>query len=948
MSNTGNPMSPTIRRTAGLCALVALLLQGAASQQGSLHGRIVDQKRLPFSGAHIRLVDAADTLHVFLTEASQDGSFLLTQIPHGTYRLEVSAIGYARVTRTLRITGGTTEAGTIVLEEEPIAFGEVIVQGRVPAAVQNGDTTEYLARAFKTNPDATAEDLLTKMPGITVDNGTVRAGGENIQRVLVDGRPFFGDDPTLALRNLPAEVIDRIQLFDQMSDQAQFTGFDDGQSVRSLNIITRRERRNSDFGKITSGYGDDHRYEVGGSFNFFQGNRRVSLLGLSNNINEQNFTAQDLLGLSNASNQMRSAGQGPFRGRAGVGTRRGQGSFSQGAGRGPNPFSAAQLQGINTTHMLGGNGSDSLADDLFAQGSYFFNRTDNENQQALRRTYLLGGDSTSLYDQNTDASSRNFNHRINARAVYTPDATNSLLLLPQLYFQSNSADNSLDATTAQLSLRSASQSTTSMLNTGYDLGGHLVLRHKFELPGRTISLDLGLENTRKKTDGVLSSLTESSTGSTLLSDTADQQSDYLSSGRTFSANLIYTEPASVDGLLQVSYAPSYSESNAEKSTFDFDPLTGGYTTPDLPLSNVYANRYWTQSAGIGYRHRTSSLNMMAGLSYQLASLHGTLTARTGGEVDRSFATLLPNALLLYTMPDRSSLRVIYRATTRPPSVTQLQRVIDNSNPLLLSTGNPALDQSTTHVLAIRYSVTAPERARSLFILLSATMTRNYIANATVLPAKDTVLSDGTALSPGMQLTSPVNLNGYWNLRSFFTYGFPFDLLGSTLNFNSGLTFTRTPGLVNALGNISNAYALSEGFVLGSNISENFDFTLSYMGNLTIARNTLQAEANSNSYSHSASLRWSWMLGEGIVLRNDLKNSLTSGQSAGYNQNILLWNISLAKKLFRDQQGEVKVGVADLLGENKSISRAVTESYLEDTRNEALTRYVMVNFTYTIR
>jgi hypothetical protein len=291
---------------------------------------------------------------------------------------------------------------------------------------------------------------------------------------------------------------------------------------------------------------------------------------------------------------------------------------------------------------------------------------------------------------------------------------------------------------------------------------------------------------------------------------------------------------------------------------------------------------------------------------------------------------------------------MYRASTRPPTVAQLQNVVNNSNPLLLTTGNPSLDQSLSHSLMMRYSETLPDRARSMFVLLSATMTNNYIANATVIPAKDTVLADGTSLVSGTQLTSPVNLNGYWNVRSFFTYGFPFDVISSTLNLNAGITYTRTPGLVNTLQNISNAWSLSEGFVLGSNISQDFDFTVSYMGNYTLGRNTLQSEANSNYYSHTASLRWTWTFWEGVVLRNDLRNVLTAGQAEGYNQNTILWNISLAKKLFTDQKGEVKVGVVDLLGQNKAVSHSVTESYLEDTRNEALTRYVMVNFAYTIR
>lgn len=901
----------------------------------------------PLPGVHVRLVNPADTSEFYRTETSAEGVFLFAQIRPRTYRLEATAVGRAMISRSVQLAKGNVDLGSLMMVETPIMMGEVLVQGRVPPAIQIGDTTEYRAVAAKVNRDATAEDLLTKLPGITVTNGTITHGGETVQRVLVDRRPFYGDDPTLAVRNLPAEVIDKIQVFDQMSDQAQFTGFDDGQSIKTLNIMTRRNRSDLNFGKVTGGYGDDQRYDAAGNANFFSGNTRVSFLGSSNNVNQQDFSMQDLLGVISSNSQVRMPGSGPGRRGNATGLQR-TNPFGRSGGTSSSPRLVGQQQGINTTSLLGTNMSDSLANNLFAQASYFFNRVNNQNQQLDHRQYLLGGDSTSLYDQNSDASSRNFNHRFSSRIDYAADPSNTLAFLPILYFQSNRANNLLNAITTQNSGGSLSQTNTDALNSGYNISGHVVYRHKFDVPGRTVSLDIGAGANRKQTNGLLAAWDQFSGVGPTQNDAVAQQSDYLSNVHTVSANLVYTEPAGENGLLQVLYAPSFTRNTADKRTYDYDAATRAYTNLDIPLTNSYANDYITQNAGIGYRWHSTEMNLMTTVSYQVAELRSDESSLAGADIARRFATVMPSALLLYTMPDHKSLRIFYRTLTRAPSVTQLQHVIDNSNPLLLSMGNPDLVQSYSHTILSRYSLTTPDRAQSMFLLFSGTYTAHYIANATIIPSRDTLLSDGTTLSQGTQLTYPVNLNGYWNARSFITYGFPFDLVSSTLNLNSGITYARTPGMVNNILSVSNSVSPSVGFVLGSNISQDFDFTISYAGNYIIARNSLQANANSNYYSHTASLKWVWTFWKGIVLNNQLSNALTSGLAQGFNQNIILWNLSLAKKFFADDKGELKAGVADLLGQNRSVNRSLTSSYVDDTQNEVLTRYFMLSFTYTMR
>ncbi len=954
---------------AAIMLLVHLSPNASFAQGRSVRGIITNEKNEPLSGVLVRLINSTDSSRIRYATTNMDGAFMFRDVFSNAYRLDATAVGRHEVTIHVRASSSTTDLGKIVMAEVAIPLPGVTIEGRVPAAVQNGDTTEYQAKGVKVNRDATMEDLLSKLPGVIVNNGTVTVGGETIQRVLVDGRPYFGDDPTLAIRNLPAEVIDKIQVFDQMSDQAQFTGFDDGQSVKAINVVTRRNGGNLNFGKVTAGYGDDDgRYDAAANMNMFDGNSRVSILGSSNNVNQQDFSTQDILGVISTNNQMRTPGGGGFGGR---GQRRAN-PFGRSGSINSNNQLVGQQQGINNTTLMGANASDSLGEDLFAQGSYFFNRVGNQNDQLDHRD-TWEGDSTSLYNQNSNLGSTNYNNRINSRIDWAADESNKLTVLPVLYFQSNRANNLSDATTSQsaASLQSATtaneHTNTSDVNTGYNLTAHAIYRHAFDLPGRTVSVDFGIGANQKQTNGLLGSADQYSGVGAPPNDTISQKSNYLSNVNTVSGNVIYTEPTDVNAMVELAYNPSFTRNTATKNTYNFDDATQSYSEFYTPLSNAYSDDYVTQKVGIGYRWRSNSSviptytagrrgmfnsvgwNIMANLSYQYAELSGDDSTSTSMGIMRKFYDFLPSLLINYTSADHRNLRIFYRTSTSSPAVAQLQNVIDNSNPLLLTTGNPNLDQSYSHTVLARYNLTVPGQAESMFLLLFATYTQNYVANATILlPSRDTTLSNGMTLTSGTQLTYPVNLNGYWNARSFFTYGLPFDLISSVVNLNAGISYNRTPGILNNVVSDANTIGPSAGFVIGSNISQDFDFTISYMGNYNFAMNSQQTTQTGNYYSHTASLKWYWEFWKGIVLNNQLSSVVTSGLSQGYNQNTLLWNLSLAKKFFANEAGELRVSVNDLLGQNKSVTRTVTDSYIDDTQNEVLTRYVLVTFSYTMR
>jgi hypothetical protein len=295
-----------------------------------------------------------------------------------------------------------------------------------------------------------------------------------------------------------------------------------------------------------------------------------------------------------------------------------------------------------------------------------------------------------------------------------------------------------------------------------------------------------------------------------------------------------------------------------------------------------------------------------------------------------------------------NLRLMYRASTNPPSISQLQDVLDNSNPLFLTSGNPDLKQAYTHNFTTRYGKTNAQKATSRFLMAGINYTMDYIGNSTLVAMKDTVLGDGTFLFRGSQISRPVNLDGYWNARTLLSFGLPVAKLKSNMNIFTGFTFNRTPALINGAINMASNYNISQGIALSSNINKDIDFNLSYTGNYSLVKNSLQSSANNNYFYHVAAVKFNYMFFKGFVFNTSLNHTLYSGLSQSFNQSYLLWNSSLGYKFLKDKSLEGRVSVFDILKQNNSITRSVTETYIEDNETTVLQRYLMFTLTYSLR
>ena len=911
------------------------------AQNAQITGTVIDStSRSAVVGAYVAVSrNVPDAKPEYVT-TDVNGKFSFSGLSKSTaYLVKVSYLSYKDMSRIVTVNSDVQDLGTFQLTEAVSTLKEVKVVGQVQAMEQKGDTTQFNAAAFKTNRDATTEDLIQKMPGITVTNGTVTAHGETVSRVLVDGKVFFGEDAALTLKSLPAEIVDKIEVFDKLSDQAQFTGFDDGSGQRTINIVTRADKKVGQFGKVFAGIGLDDRYQAGGNLSFFKGNQRISVIGLTNNINVQNFSSQDLLGVSGTSG---GGGGGGGRGGAGGGG---------GGGGAANNFLVGNQNGITGTNSFGLNYANKFGKKVDVSGSYFFNRTGNTNTQTTEQEYFLsGGTGNQFYNEQSRTSTVNSNHRVNFRVEYTMDKNNSLIITPRLSFQDNHSA-SLKAGLTTLGDGSKLNSSDNDRNSktgGYNFSNDILYRHAFTKRGRSISLNLNTQANDKNGTSNLYSRNMYFRNLEMPGDTIDQESYTKSDGITIGGNLIYTEPISTTGQLQFNYGLTVSNSNSKKETYNMSFDENTYSDLDTLLSNTFDNRYTTNRAGVSYRYRKNSWMANFGVDFQNTGLYSHQLSPRDATVDQSFTNILPNLMLTYRSKDGAQFRTFFRSSTNQPSITQLQNVVDNSNPLSLTAGNPDLKQEYRNTFNIRYSLAGAKRPYNFNALIFVTQTNNAIVNSTFIAQQPTILPSGIVLEQGAKLTSPINVDGSWNARTFLTYGKPIAPIKLNVNLTSGFNYVRSPGMINNVSNFSNTYAYSQGLVLSSNISENLDFTASYSGNYNVVRNTIQPNLNNNYYTSSITGRVNWIFGKGFVVQSDISNQSYRGLGAGFNQNFTLWNASVGKKFLKNNAGELKLTVFDILKQNNSITRTVTETYVQDVTSRVLTQYAMLTFTYTLR
>jgi len=927
------------------------LIAQAQRNDGIIKGRLYDTAaKQPIADATISVQNAIDSTLVTFTLSNRQGAFEVKGLATGGYLLIITSRGYADVRQRVTIADSlkSVDLTTIYVPKEFKTLGEVIVTADAPIRVMN-DTVQFNASGFKTPPNSTAEDLIKKLPGMEVDKeGNVKSQGEQVQKVVVDGKEFFGNDPKLATKNITADMIESVQVFDDMSDQAKFTKMDDGNRTKTLNIKLKKDKNKGYFGRALVGYGNDDRYEANLALSKFKGNQRISLLMNANNINKQGFSFSDIISSMGGFSGF-SGGGGGFSG--------GGGGFGGGGfGGGGMQFSGGRggfgggsgSSGIIRSFSTGLNYSDQWGGNFKITGSYFLsNSTNRQEQTSLRTTKYFGGDSVVARSVPLSASTNdNRNHRINLRMEYQIDSMNTILFTPSVTIQRSSnisEDSSFSRATAggMEYLVGTSKSRRTNERDGYNYRGELLFRHKFSKIGRTITLGWNNNSSGSNSDGsvITSNTIYNSDGSIRQSLFQDQENDQEIRQRNNTVSGSYTEPLGLNKLLELNYSYTNNVNISYKSTRNFNATSGKYDLPNLLLTNEFENIYRAHRYTANYRLQEKKYNYQLGVGIQHASQeNNSFQAATGKDSSftRSYTNFFPTASFNLTPSRTKNLRMRYNGRTNQPQVSQLQNVPDLSiDSLNQRIGNPNLRSEFNHNIHIGYNT------------FNAISFKLFAANLNVNFTQNKIISDISYQGP-LTLTTYTNMNGYYNANAFVTLGIPFKnpkLKGSSVNVTNFMNLLKDISLLQGVKLRTNTFLINQGAGVNFN-KEKIDFGV--RANLSYTHVGYSDDREElNYYTQTYSGDVTWTLPKNFLLATNFDYLINTGRGEGFNKSIPLWNASFSKQFFKNKNGELKFSVNDILNQNQSITRISSENYVEDVRSMVLKRYFMVSFLFNL-
>ena len=901
----------------GKCLLMLLMIlfspMAFAQQSGvNVTGSVVEQgSDTPIEQATVRLLNVKDSAMVRGVVSARNGSFTLKNVKKGSYLLHITFIGYDPLYQPLQITGkkNPVNVGKLELSDGAIELGEAVVIGKAPEITVRNDTVEYNADSYKVTEGSVLEDLLKKMPGVEVDSeGKITVNGKEVKKVMVDGKEFFSDDPKVASKNLPAKMIDKLQVLDKKSDMAQMTGFDDGEEETVINLTVKPGMKQGWFGNAYGGYGSKDRYEGNAMVNRFVNNDQITFMGGANNTNN--------MGFSDLASTM-------FSGMGGGGGRRG--GFGAGSG-----ITSSGNAGLNFSKEF-------KPDKLTLGGNTRYSHSDNDARSKSDRQNILPGDSSSYDNSEAMSRTKSDNFGVDFRLEWKPDTMTQLIFRPSFSLSHSMNDNFSDATTLdnERDTVNTNKSSNYSESNGYNLNASIDFSRKLNNKGRVFSATLSGGNSDSYSDGMnRSDIVYFNQTDALKNSIIDQRSRYDNKGFNYRAYVSWVEPIGHNNFIQATYSISQRKQEALKNVYNQD-ADGIYNVLDSAYSQSYRNNFISQRASLSFKSQRAKFNYTIGLNLDpsYSSSENFVGDTTLSKITRKVVNLSPMAQFNYMFDKRTNLRIMYNGRTSQPSMTQLPPVADISDPTNITIGNPDLNPRYTNNVFIRFQQFTPEKQRAFMIMANG----SYIIN-------DIVSYTSYNQETGVKTTTYKNVNGNYSGNVRMMLNTPLKNKKFSINSMTMASFANSNGYINEEKNTNRNLILSE--------RGGIDFRSSYLdlgvnGNIryNATSNSLQKENNQNTFNYGAGGYTTIYLPLNFKIESDVNWSTNSGYGDGFKQNEVLWNASASKSFLKNNQGTLRFKIYDILQQRSNISRSVTASYIQDSEYNTLGSYFMVHFIY---
>jgi hypothetical protein len=903
------------------------------AQQASVKGTVADTlNKQNLSNTIVSLLQEKDSVLVKFTRSDKSGKFELKNLPPGKFFLMISYPAYADYIYPVTLPKDTlADIGVVKMTLKSKLLEEVLVKQKIAAVRMKGDTLEYNADSFKVHAGASVEEMLRKMPGLQVDkDGNITAQGEKVEKVLVDGEEFFGDDPTMATKNLQADAVEKVQVFDKKSDQAAFTGIDDGSKKKTLNLTLKEDKKKGYFGKVELGSDFRDRWNNSVMANSFKSKRKLSVYGIMSSTGKTGLSWEESgkYGEVNAPEYNEDGGYYFMSG--------GDDEFDNSYGR----------QGLPTSWSGGIQYSKKFDNDKQNfNGSYRYNKLNTIGGANTVSQSILPGN-VFYNKESSNAFNTKQRNSVNGTYDYQIDSFTSLKVKANGYAGTqNSFTTYNSASVDNFGNRVESQRNTSASGNNSSLNSNFLLRHRFKKTGRTISLAFDEQSRTTNTTGFLYSVNNFFDKAALKNiDTVDQKkvNEIINSG--YYTKLAYTEPVVKNVFVELSYGLRISSSESKKLSYDRN-LTGKYENLNDSFSNNYKYYILTNSGGMAWRYNTKKTIASLGGDVAFADFKQTDLLRNS-QIRYNYTNLFPRANFRYKFNATTSFGINYNGNTRQPSIEQVQPVRDNTNPLNIAIGNPNLKQEFNHQFGANFGTYKVLKQRGFSIYSSFNTTSNSIST------NETTITSGD--SAGIRTYQFVNLNGNYNGYSGMWYNYKVQKLDFSFNLGLNINISRYNNIVSTLNNNvltslknrtdNNSY----GFNFGAYKNKEKKYDISYWGNVSYnsSTSTVNPSVKTNYYTHSHSLYVNVTLPKRFEINTSVeanfrqKTNLFSG-----NNNVVLWNGYIGKKMFKNDKGMISIRANDILDQNRGYNRFVNSNILREESYQTLRRYFLLTYTW---